>query len=200
MPQDSSATAGAPSAPNGAAEMELGQRLRSAREQRGMTIGQVADFTGLSRGFISQVERDKVSASVASLMAICNALNLQIASLFEPPRTHLVRRHELAPIRMTGHGVQDYLLSPRTHDSFQVIETVVEPSGGGDPMPYRLPAEGELVLVLEGGLRVQVDVKVFELHAGDALTFSARVPHTWRNLSDEEPARVLWVLTRASGI
>ncbi|MFF6983727.1 helix-turn-helix domain-containing protein [Streptomyces sp. NPDC008343] len=179
--------------------LEIGQRLRSAREHRGLTIGQVAEFTGLTKGFISQVERDKTSASVASLLAICDALNLQISTLFEPPRTYINRASDRQPTRLIGEGVTDFVLSPPTDGRFQVIETRLEPGGGGDQRPYKLPVDSEFVVVLEGSLHVTIENQRFDLHEGDSLTFSARDRHSWRNGSDEVPARVMWVLTRGDG-
>ncbi|EWT04067.1 XRE family transcriptional regulator [Intrasporangium chromatireducens Q5-1] len=180
--------------------LEIGARLRAARVDRGMTIGQVADLTGLTKGFISQIERDKTAASVGSLLAICNALNLHISALFEPPSVYLVRHAERAPTQMTGVGVTDFLLSPPASAQFQIIETHIEPGGGSDPQPYRLPADAECVIVLEGSLEMQIEGDTFHLESGDALTFRARDPHVWRNPSVDEVTRVVWVLTRSQGL
>lgn len=176
---------------------QLGSRLRSAREQRGMTMAQVADFTGLTKGFISQVERDKTSASVSSLALICDALNLPITALFEPPRIHLNRVADREPTRLIGEGIHDYMLSPPGQGSLQVIETIVQPNGGGDPEPYRLPVDREFVTVLEGSLRLTIENEVIDLETGDALSFDAAYRHTWINPSDQSIARVMWVLWRA---
>lgn len=180
--------------------VEIGARLRAARMDRGMTIGRVAELTGLTKGFISQVERDKTAGSVASLMAICNALNLHISALFEPPSVYLVRHGERVASKMTGAGVQDFLLSPPASGQVQVIETVIEPGGGSDPQPYRLPVDAECVVVLEGTLEVQIEGRTYQLQVGDALSFRARDPHIWRNPSDDEVARVIWVLSRSAGL
>lgn len=160
-----------------------------------MSIGQIAELTGLTKGFISQVERDKTSGSVASLMSICHALNIQISTLFEPPPVYLLRNEDRKRIRMTGEGVEDFLLSPSGGGRLQVIETIVEPGGRGAKRPYRLQSGGEFVLVLEGELRIEIESTSYDLSTGDALTFRAHDLHTWSNLSQENPARVLWVLT-----
>ena len=51
--------------------------------------------------------------------------------------------------------------------------------------------------MLEGAVEIRVDDERFLLAAGDALTFGAAVPHTWRNASDEAGARILWILAPA---
>ena len=49
-------------------------RVRSLRRERGLTIEQVAAATGLTKGFISQLERDRTSPSLSSIARICDAL------------------------------------------------------------------------------------------------------------------------------
>ncbi|MDN6680524.1 MAG: helix-turn-helix domain-containing protein, partial [Yaniella sp.] len=63
----------------------LGRRLRAVREQNRLTIDQVASFTGLSKGFLSRVERDLTSPSVASLVAICQVLGVPPGQMLEVP-------------------------------------------------------------------------------------------------------------------
>lgn len=181
-----------------ASDLNIGHRLRSAREQRGLTISQVADLTGLTKGFISLVERDKTSASVATLQKICDALTLRLVALFEPPRTYVSRRDQRRTARFGGTKVSDYVLTPPTDGRMQVLETHIEPGGGGDPNSYRLPVDGEFVVVLDGHLVVEIEGIVIELAEGDALSFSARDSHRWYNPSTTESTRVMWVLTKSS--
>ena len=173
----------------------IGERLRRAREDRGLTILETANHTGLTKGFISQVELGKTSASVASLASICDALNLPLSALFEPPAVHLVRADAREPARFLGHKVADSILTPPGQGGVQVIETVIQPGGGSDPEPYRLPVDREYVTVLQGELHITVEGQQLELQEGDSLTFRASLPHLWRNPSKTRQARVLWVLT-----
>lgn len=182
--------------PNSSGQVKfIGERLRRAREERGLTILETATHTGLTKGFISQVELGKTSASVTSLAAICDALNLPIGALFEPPALHLVRASERESAHFVGRDLEDSVLTPHGQHGVQVIETRIQPGGGSDPKPYRLPVEQEFVTVLEGQLRMQFEDTVVELGVGDSLTFRASLPHTWVNPSEQAEARVLWVLT-----
>ena len=173
----------------------IGERLRRAREDRGLTILETANHTNLTKGFISQVELGKTSASIASLAAICEALNLPMAALFEPPALHVVRSDDRGSAKYLGRGVSDTLLTPPGQAGLQVIETRIEPGGGSDPKPYRLPFDQEFVTVLEGTLRLTVEDQEVELRTRDSLTFRASLPHKWWNPSETEYARVMWVLT-----
>jgi len=70
----------------------IGNRLRSARKLRGLTLDQVAQSAGLTKGFVSRLERDDVSPSVASLVAVCETLGLRVGELFDPPQTSVSGR------------------------------------------------------------------------------------------------------------
>lgn len=176
-------------------EPRFGARLRAARRERGLTIQQVADAAGISKGFVAQIERDEASPSVSTLLRICDAVGIAVGSLFETPRRDLVRVPDRPRIEFGGTGVTDWLLSPDPSDPLQVILSEVAPAGGGGEQPYTLAADREFVFVLSGSLRVVVGEEEHLLGAGDALTFSPREPHTWANGSVSEAAVALWVLT-----
>lgn len=174
---------------------QIGFRLRVAREERGMTISSVAAFTGLSKGFISQVERGRTSASVTSLAAICDALTLPMGRLFDPPSVYVSRQGHREPAKLMGEGVSDTVLSPPGQSDVQVIETWIEPGGGFGDTPYRLPVDREFVVVLAGTLELTIEAETYVLDEGDSASFDARHAHLWRNPSENERARVMWVLT-----
>jgi transcriptional regulator with XRE-family HTH domain len=174
--------------------IRIGARLRDARRARGLTIDQVAGSTGLTKGFISQLERDQANASVASLIGICDALRIRVGALFEPSRTDLVRAEDRPRINFGGRGVTEYLLTPDRDGRIQVIESLIEPGGEGGEELYSLPSEAEFVHVMRGDLEVVVHDQVHHLSTGDSLTFHPRDPHTWRNPSKRRVTHVLWVL------
>jgi transcriptional regulator with XRE-family HTH domain len=175
--------------------LKIGPRLRSARKLRGMSLDDVALSTGLTKGFLSQLERDRVSASVASLLRVCDALGIRIGSLFETSRADLVRHDERQPINFGGEGVSEHLLTPGGDRRIQVIQSEIAPGGGAGEEQYALSGDAEFVHVLRGVLELVVQGDTYLLGPGDSMTFSPRDPHTWRNKSTDEDALVLWVLT-----
>ncbi len=172
-----------------------GARLRAARRARGLTAQQVAEAVGVTKGFIAQIERGETSPSVATLLRICDAIGLAVGTLFETPRSALVRADERTRIDYGGTGVADWLLSPDTEAPLQAILSEIAPGGGGGDELYTLDAELVFVFVLAGSLRAIMGEAAHLLGAGDAFTYSPREPHTWTNASETEPATVLWVLT-----
>jgi quercetin dioxygenase-like cupin family protein len=131
---------------------------------------------------------------VASLVAICDAIGLRIGSLFEPPRSDLVRRADRQRIDVGGIGVTDYLLSAESDSRIQVLESHIEPGGGGGGEPRSVNSAAEFVHVVAGELEVRMHNRAYRLYSGDSLTFSPRDVHSWRNPSEDDTAVVFWVL------
>lgn len=177
----------------GAEVPRIGARVRSLRRERGLTIEQIAAATGLTKGFISQLERDRTQPSLSSIARICEALGVRLSHVFErEPGPALVRKDERPEID-TFFPTHNYLLSSRDERRFQAIESVVASSAGAGSELYSLPGEVEFVYVLEGTLELRVADETHLLHAGDAITYDLSKPHTWRNPSPTEQLRVLWL-------
>ncbi len=116
-----------------------------------MSLSNLAQRSGVTASFLSRVERDETSPSVASLLAVCEALGLPIAELFAVPGTTLVRRGvraELEQMPGTPH-VTDTLRTPIWERHVTVMETVAAPGGGGDAL-HTMPVAAEVCFVLEG--------------------------------------------------
>jgi transcriptional regulator with XRE-family HTH domain len=186
-------TAGSP-APK--AEIPIGGRIRATRLARGLTLGQVAAAAGLTEGFVSKLERDQVSPSVASLVAVCEALGLKVGDLFDAPESAIVRAGDGAQINFGGSDAKEYLLSSGNQTSIEVLHSVIEPGGSGGAELYALNCEVEFVYVLRGQLEMVLGPERHLLNTGDAMTFRGRDPHTWLNPSDQQ-VEVLWVMSPA---
>ncbi|MBX9717633.1 MAG: XRE family transcriptional regulator [Microbacteriaceae bacterium] len=179
-------------------DVKIGARLRAARLARGLTLEAVGAAVGISQGFVSKLERDQVSPSVASLVAICEAVGLKVGELFEPPPSQIVRAGHGAPINFGGEGAVEYLLTPGTQTDVEVIHSIIDPGGTAGADLYSLDCDVEFVYVLRGTLTVTLADDDYELAAGDSMTFRGRDPHTWRNASADAECEVLWVLAPAT--
>jgi transcriptional regulator with XRE-family HTH domain len=172
----------------------IGARLRDARRRRDLTLAELAARTGLTKGFLSQVERDQTSPSVGSLVRLCDALGITAGHLLDGSPGPVVRAAERAPVRFGGEDVAEFRLTPAGEERLLVLQSDVAPGGGSGDEPYGLATSAEFVHVLSGVLDVEVAGTRHRLAAGDSLTFDAPAPHRWINPSAVLPARVLWVL------
>lgn len=177
----------------------LGERIRSIRDTRGHSLKQLAEATGLTQSFLSQVERDLTSPSVASLRKIAEALGTSVATFFAggSPNGRLVRKDARAVMLHPKRRWRDSLLTPGTNGKLQVILSEIEPGGGSGDEPYTHNSDEECVVVLRGKLDFWVGDEHYALNAGDALTFESRLPHKNCNPGPGK-TQVLWVMTPPS--
>lgn len=178
--------------------VSIGPRLRRARAARRLSLADVAVRAGLTKSFLSRVERDETSPSVGSLLRICDAVGMRAEQLFATPTTRLVRAGERPSLDgLPGASVVDTLITPVSERHLTVLESVASPGGSGGAQLYSMPSECEVCFVLEGTAELVLDEGSYVLEAGDALTFGAGTPHTWRNTSDTAGLRLLWILAPA---
>jgi transcriptional regulator with XRE-family HTH domain len=171
----------------------VGARVRSLRRERGLTIEQLAAATGLTKGFISQLERDRTAPSLSSIARICDALGVRLSHIFEREAAPAIVRRSERPRVDGAYPSVNHLLTAREEERFQAIESVVAPGAGAGDELSSLPGEMEFVYVLEGSLEMQVGDEQHVLEEGDAFTYPLKKPHTWRNASATEQLRVLWI-------
>lgn len=175
----------------------LGGRLREARLAQRKTLADVASAVGLTKGFLSKLENGQAGASVASLIRLCEALEVPVGALFEPTVGAVVRRAAYPPIEFGGEGMREYVLTPRRERRVQALLSEIEPGGGSGTDPYTLPTEVEFAFVLAGRLEIDLAGDTVALEAGDAVTFPAPTAHRFRALANDGVTRVLWVFAPA---
>lgn len=180
-----------------AEQVLIGARLRVARLSKGLTLGTVASVTGLTQGYLSKLERDQVSPSVASLVAVCAAVGLRVGDLFEPPPSAIVRAGAGTLINFGAQLAREYVITPGDQTLIEVIHSFIEPKGSGGSTQYALDCDIEFIFVVSGALDLILGDEVFSLATGDAMTMRGREPHTWRNPSAVDGCEVLWMLAPA---
>jgi transcriptional regulator with XRE-family HTH domain len=172
----------------------IGALLRGRRQALGLTLEFVAEAAEITKGFLSDVERDKASPSVASLLRLCDVLNTPIGSLFSSVGSAVVRKDERTMIKFGGTDIQDYLLTPTSAAKGQAIFSDIAPGGTGGDALYTLRCEEEFIYVLSGSITLLIEGEEIVLQAQDAMTFDPRRPHTFRNSSKTKPAQALFMV------
>ncbi len=176
----------------------IGARLRAARVERKLTLEQVASAAGLTKGFLSQLERGESSASIASLLALCSVLDVSIAALLDDAAGTIafdpvIRRADRTTMYLGGEGVTDYLVSPPRDRRFEVFETHLEPLGSPGEQQYSLEADFGFAYVVRGRLEFRLGSTTHVLQGGDTITYSPRDDHTFRNPSAKREAVVVFL-------
>jgi transcriptional regulator with XRE-family HTH domain len=165
--------------------MQIGEKMKLLRLSKNMTIKRLAQKTGLSVGFISNVERDINSPTISSLQKICRALDTDIADFFTTiNNSSMVLRKEerqLMQSCMDSHFKVEMFALPRHKLQPYFIEVLPGGHYGDETMCHE---NEEMCLVVEGQVLFGSGAEVHELSEGDCIYVESLVPHWMRNVSD----------------
>jgi transcriptional regulator with XRE-family HTH domain len=177
--------------------MQLGKKIRDLRFRRGLTVQQLADASGLSKGFISQVENDRTSPSLATLRDLARALDTSVAYLVveDDPAPYIVREGS-RPKVSNGEPTQVEVLSAQPRRNLEILMATLPP--GGVTRTDRGYHHGEeCVVCLEGRVSVANGEHRVTLDVGDSCHYDGRMPHTVENVGSHA-ARVVIAVTPAT--
>lgn len=176
----------------------IGERVRSLRAARGLTLGELAARTNLSVSMLSLVERGKASPSVGTLVVISSVFGVQIPELLGKPKQdqELVTRLANQTVVKTVDGVIHRVV---TNDQARGIEiTFNQYRRGTSNSPNPITHDGfEYGIVLDGALEVVVAGKNHALSVGDLICYSSSQPHRITN-KGSKGARALWITLRTT--
>ena len=177
--------------------MQLGKKIRELRLRHGMTVQQLAEATSLSKGFISQVENNRTSPSLATLQDLARALETSVAFLVveEQAAPYVVREQDRPRIQMGRNTSRVEVLSAQPRRNLEWIVADLPP--GLTAADKRHSHHGEECVLCTGGrVTLTHGEHVIVLEAGDSCHFDGRVPHAVEN-TGSLPARVMIAMTPA---
>ena len=180
------------------AEQRIGPELKRLREQSGRSVRALADQTGFSASFISQLENGLVSPSIASLEKIASMLGVTLAQLFTDPsgsNVAVVRADKRPSFRSSWSKASiDAVMPLNTVRSLEAMMVTLDPGGTSGKHPS-VVALDQLAVIFHGRLTLTLAGERVELDRGDAVLIRARVPHQWEN-TGSRPGQVLIVSSR----
>ena len=166
-------------------ENTLGERLRLRRKELKLSMKEVAVSSGLSIGFISQVERGLTSPSLTSLTAIANFLRSDVTNFLSQPKSKssITRNEERDVYTINKNGLQYERLS----DSFpgHTLNSVIIHEMPGHKTESISHEGEEFFFILEGAITIYIDGVVNILEAGDSLHFDSSRSHSAWNHTNE---------------
>jgi transcriptional regulator with XRE-family HTH domain len=169
----------------------IGARVRALREAQRLSLRDLAERSGVSAPMLSQVERGETSPTLQVAARIAAGLDLRLSQLLrldEDGIVTVVRSGKRRTGDAAGHRYE--ILTPplpgqRAEVSLHRLAPGASTGGPGDP-PMHEPGSRETALVQSGTAELIVDGARHELHAGDAVTFDADLPHHFENPGKEE--------------
>ncbi|MCB0641928.1 MAG: helix-turn-helix transcriptional regulator [Phaeodactylibacter sp.] len=178
---------------------EIGKKIRKVRQDRSLTVQQLADRAGVSKGLISRIENNRTVPSLPVLINIIKGLEVEISLFFEDidqkgeaDQILVFRKGEQAARSIAALPGLRYL--PILSKSFSdfILQTRVLELAPNTAAQKDMTDAFEYKYVLDGALEFEVGSQSIALDTGDSLLFDGRLPHCPVN-SLEEKARVLEV-------
>ena len=162
-----------------------GQIIRGRRRELGLTLQALADRSGLSVAFISQVERNQAAASMVSLMNLARALDIRVSEFMEIPMGEAPIRRSADPQYIDIDSPVQYI-QLSANMKFQQMDVVLMKIPPGHVFPVDQREGEDFLYVLKGELHTELGTLKATLREGDSTHFNSRTPHTARNLTGEE--------------
>jgi transcriptional regulator with XRE-family HTH domain len=196
----------------------LGPRLRLAREERQLSVRELARRIGCSASLVSQIERGVSVPSVGVLYALATELDSSLDHLLfgaDPRRPTPVTVPDSAPASVSrgpgivqrgdgrsiidlASGVRWERLTPGADAMADFLEVIYSPGGHSTDERRPLRHDGhEYGLVISGTLQANVGFESYELGPGDSIAFDSSTPHEYLNKTGE-PVHAIWVVVHSA--
>ncbi|RJP18024.1 MAG: helix-turn-helix domain-containing protein [Candidatus Abyssobacteria bacterium SURF_5] len=166
-------------------EVNIGERLKKVRLEKGYTLKDVAAKSGYSKALISRIENGNVSPSINSLLKIASALEVKPHDLFLPAKDAeptVVHKAERKKVKMNGGKAEVEFLTVQSGDKkIEPLLITVErgASTGGELGGHN----GEIwTMQLKGRMELVLGEKKHTLEEGDCAYFKSSVPHSFKNV------------------
>lgn len=178
--------------------MNIGNKLKELRIAKGLTQEELADRAELSKGFISQLERDLTSPSIATLIDILQCLGSDLKNFFSEESDEQVVFHEedfFKKVDMELHNTIEWIIPNAQKNMMEPIRLTLDPGGS----TYRdVPHEGEeFGYVLQGSIKIHVGNKVYTAKKGESFYFTSDCEH-YITAGKTTGAKIIWVSTPPS--
>lgn len=197
----------------------LGEKIREERRKRKLTLELLSQKTGLSKSFLSQIERGLAQPSVSSLKKIAQEFGISVVSLFanetnsrnilnlvpafearkQDGRSYVqdvkvVRHNRRKTLTLPGSKISYELITPDLNRQMEILFLRFSPGDSSGEEPLLDPPGEKCFLVLKGSMEYRVGEEVYHLEAGDSIYHPAHIPHSWRGAGNE-PIEVIAILT-----
>ena len=162
-----------------ASDIEVGKRIRALRKNRGISLQQMANDTGMSYSYLSGLENGKHSVSITNLQRVANFFNVDMVYFLQPggPVPRLLRKEDLL---RNNSGVEDIyyrVMTPPESSHLQISYIQMPPNAPTERRIHKHGRGQELVMVMEGAVVVMVEGERYLVERGDSLLFEADVEH-----------------------
>jgi transcriptional regulator with XRE-family HTH domain len=172
--------------------MKIGERIRNLRQLSNLTQEELAERANLTKGFISQIERDLTSISLDSLIQILEAMDENISDFFRETSEERIVYREKDRVAIEKEKIEKFeLLVPGSTN--RRLEPILLTLRKGEATPKEKPHAGEeFGLVLRGRVNLRFGKEILKLKKGECFYLSAEKEH-WLHNSGSKEVVILWI-------
>lgn len=178
--------------------MDIGHRMKELRILYGLTQQELADRLELSKGFISQLERNLTTPSIGTLLDIIQCLGITPAEFFtedEPEQLVFTNEEYFEKVCEERDSCVEWLIPNAQSNRMEPVRLTLHPGGRSD---IYLPHEGEeFGYVLKGTIRIIYGSKTHTARQGEAFYLKSNKKHYIENTGKKD-AVLIWVTTPPS--
>ncbi|WP_281836559.1 helix-turn-helix domain-containing protein [Propionigenium maris] len=178
--------------------MIIGEKIKRLRLEKFLTQEELADRCELSKGFISQLERDLTSPSIATLVDILESLGTNLKEFFneEEPEKIVFTREDFFEVEDEELGYKiDWIVPNAQKNDMEPILITLEP--GGQYKEESAHEGEEFGYVLQGSVCIHLGEKKHRAKKGESFYYKCRKTHYISNCG-KSPAKVVWISTPPS--
>lgn len=182
---------------------KLGALLRAIRNSRHLTIKEVAGKAGVSSSLLSQIERNRISPSLDTLLQILEVYGVTPDKFFKDyetnSRVEIIKRDDRKIYQRKGFKYEKLCGDSQTRGNHSFNAFFMELAPGqlrGDAGNGHLGRE--LGIVVKGSAQLVYGEETYEINKGDSVSFFSQIPHVIQNSSDQI-FQAYWVVTPADG-
>lgn len=167
-------------------QRKIGEKVRSLRKLRRLSLDQAAVRTGVSKAMLGQIERGESSPTVTTLWKIATGFQVSFSSLLqEENNISIVAKHSIPPIAENEGKYKVYSIFPfDSNKSFEVFLIDLLPECHHRSEAHHEGVE-EFITVLQGTLTIEMAGKEHDIQSGESIRFQPNLPHSYRNKGTE---------------
>ena len=180
----------------------LGQRIKTLRKERKLTLVEIAKKTGIDQATLSRIENGVMTGTLSSHMKIAEALGMNLPDLYEDVLGKIsdakdkAIKQKLETFSHSSGAVAELLTTGILQKKMMPVLLKIKSKGQTESEEYQPGAE-RFIYVLKGSVEVNSEKEKKPLKKRDSLYFSASSPHYFKNPSKSE-CQLLSILTPSS--
>lgn len=161
----------------------IAENLKRLRRDRNLSLGQLAELSGISKVMLSQIEKGETNPTINTIWKIANGLKIPYTALLDQQEhaSFVIHKSDInVQIVENGH-YRLYCYYPNTpHRNFELFQIELDEGCRYTSIGHAERSE-EYIMVLEGELTLEVNDTVYILRSNDSISFTASAEHVYFN-------------------